>query len=629
VRDNLHTGGTVRIKRISAAVAIAAAGALVISGCAAGGGEENADDSGLVEGSSITAAWNQAFYSMNGNTSFGNATANNNINYMTLDGFNYFDNTPQLVKNESFGSYEVLEEDPLTIQYTIADDVTWSDGTPIDAADLMLNWAALSRSLDTPDFDPSEFTDPDTGEFTDAFPDDVVYFDSGASPDAQFGLVHDTPEVSEDGKSITLVYSAPYVDWETSFGSLGTILPAHVVAKNALGVEDNEEAKQAVLEAIQNEDTEALAALSSFWNNGFNFTELPDDPELYLASGPYMISDFVADQYITVVANPEYKGENTANIEEITVRFIPDPLAAAQALENGEVDIISPQATADLKTALDAIDNVTVVTGVEGTYEHLDLQFDQGKNPENIFKDPKVREAFLKTVPRQEILDKLIKPIVGDDALLRSSQIFVPGAEGYDDSVAANGSEAFAEVDIEGATALLAESGITNPEVCILYAANNPRRVNEFALIQASANQAGFNVTDCGSNEWGGLLGTPGAYDAVFFGWQTTAITVTDWTATFKTGGINNLNFYSNPELDALSAEISSEFDAERQLEIKKEADKILWDDFYGVTIFQFPGVTAFSDRVTNIDPSIIAPGIFWNAWDWEVTDAGAPEEEG
>jgi peptide/nickel transport system substrate-binding protein len=629
VRDNLHTGGTVRIKRISAAVAIAAAGALVISGCAAGGGEENADDSGLVEGSSITAAWNQAFYSMNGNTSFGNATANNNINYMTLDGFNYFDNTPQLVKNESFGSYEVLEEDPLTIQYTIADDVTWSDGTPIDAADLMLNWAALSRSLDTPDFDPSEFTDPDTGEFTDAFPDDVVYFDSGASPDAQFGLVHDTPEVSEDGKSITLVYSAPYVDWETSFGSLGTILPAHVVAKNALGVEDNEEAKQAVLDAIQDEDTEALAALSSFWNNGFNFTELPDDPELYLASGPYMISDFVADQYITVVANPEYKGENSANIEEITVRFIPDPLAAAQALENGEVDIISPQATADLKTALDAIDNVTVVTGVEGTYEHLDLQFDQGKNPENIFKDPKVREAFLKTVPRQEILDKLIKPIVGDDALLRSSQIFVPGAEGYDDSVAANGSEAFAEVDIEGATALLAESGITNPEVCILYAANNPRRVNEFALIQASANQAGFNVTDCGSNEWGGLLGTPGAYDAVFFGWQTTAITVTDWTATFKTGGINNLNFYSNPELDALSAEISSEFDAERQLEIKKEADKILWDDFYGVTIFQFPGVTAFSDRVTNIDPSIIAPGIFWNAWDWEVTDAGAPEEEG
>ena len=298
-----------RIKRISAAVAIAAAGALVISGCAAGGGEENGDDSGLVEGSSITAAWNQAFYSMNGNTSFGNATANNNINYLTLDGFNYYNNTPELVKNTSFGSYEVVAEDPLTIKYTIADDVNWSDGTPIDAADLMLNWAALSRALDTPDFDPSEFTDPETGEFTDAFPTDVVFFDSGATPDSRFGLVHDTPEVSDDGKSITLVYSEPFVDWELAFASP---LPAHVIAKNALGIEDNEEAKQAVLDAIENEDTEALAALSTFWNTGFNFTELPDDPELYLASGPYMISDFVADQYITLMANPEYKGDNAA-----------------------------------------------------------------------------------------------------------------------------------------------------------------------------------------------------------------------------------------------------------------------------------------------------------------------------
>jgi peptide/nickel transport system substrate-binding protein len=611
----------VRIKRISAAVALTAAGALVISGCAAGGGDSNnGDDSGLVEGSSITAAWNQAFYSYNNNTSFGNATANNNITYLTLDGFNYYNNTPELVKNTSFGSYEMVSDDPLTIKYTIADGVKWSDGTDVDASDLMLNWAALSRALDTPDFDPSEYTDPDTGEFTDAFPKDVVFFDSGASADSRFGLVHDTPKISDDNKSITLVYSAPYVDWELAFASP---LPAHVIGEKALGIKDAKEAKKAVVDAINSDDKAALAKISSFWNSGFNFTELPDDPALYLASGPYMIKDFVADQYITLTANPEYKGDNAPKIEDITIRFIPDPLAAAQALENGEVDIISPQATADLKTAVDAIDKVTVLTGVEGTYEHLDLQFDQGKNPENIFKDPKVREAFLKTVPRQEILDKLIKPIVGEDALLRSSQIFVPGAEGYDESVANNGSDAFAEPDIEGAKALLAESGITNKDVCILYASNNPRRVNEFALIQASAAQAGFNVTDCGSEQWGGLLGTPGAYDAVFFGWQSTSLGATDWTPTFETGGINNLSFYSNPEIDKLSAQISTEFDPDKQIEIKQKADKILWDDFYGVTIFQFPGVTAFSDRVTNIDPSILAPTIFWNAWDWEVTDSG------
>ncbi|MGP6203612.1 ABC transporter family substrate-binding protein [Microbacterium sp. F2] len=608
-----------KISRFLTAAVIAGVGALVISGCT----PSAEDDSGLIEGSAISVAWNQAFYSMNGFTSYGNATANNNINYLVLDGFNYYDNTPALVKNTSFGTYELVSEDPLTVTYTINEGVKWSDGTAVDAADLLLNWAALSRALDTPDFDPADFTDPETGEFTDAFPTDVVYFDSGATPDAGLGLVSQTPEVSEDGRSITMVYDAPFVDWELSFSSP---LPAHVVAKNALGITDNAEAKQAVLDAIQNDDAAALAPISSFWNSGFNFTSMPSDTELVTASGPYMITDFVADQYITLKANPEYTGENKPTIEEITIRFIPDPLAAVQALQNGEVDIISPQATADIKTALDGLDGVTVLTGLEGTYEHVDLQFENGRNPENIFSNPLAREAFMKTIPRQEIVDTLIKPIIGDDAILRNSQLFVPGAEGYDESVANNTSLDYEQVDIEGAKALLAESGVTNTDVCILYAANNPRRVNEFALIQQSANQAGFNVTDCGSTEWGGLLGTPGAYDASLFGWQSTSLGVTNSLPTFQTGGINNLNFYSNAQVDDLVAQLNVTFDKAEQITMLQEMDKLLWEDFYGVTIFQFPSVTAYSDRVQGVDPSILAPTIFWNAWDWTVTSGESTE---
>lgn len=44
---------------------------------------------------------------------------------------------------------------------------------------------------------------------------------------------------------------------------------------------------------------------------------------------------------------------------------------------------------------------------------------------------------------------------------------------------------------------------------------------------------------------------------------------------TFTTGGINNLNFYSNPEMDKLTAALSVEFDI-RRIEIQKEIDKLL-----------------------------------------------------
>lgn len=602
-----------RTRRIAALGAAVAGGALVLAGCSA------PQQSEVVEDSTVTVAWNQPFYSYNGNTSFGNATANNNIIYSTNSWFNYYNDVPELVQDTSFGSYELVSEDPLVVTYTVNEGVVWSDGTPVDAGDLLLVWAANSGVLNDGDFDPSEFTDPDTGEFTEDYPTDVVFFDGAIG--AGLERVVETPELGDDGRSITLTYDSQFVDWELAFPQG---LPAHVVAKNALGIEDNAEAEDALIAAIQDDDREALAAISSFWNSGFNFSEMPSDPELVLATGPYVITDFVADQYIELTANEAYVGDHTPQVQTVTVRFIPDPLAAVQALENGEVDIIQPQATADVADALAAIDGITVLGGYEGTYEHIDLQFDQSKSGH--FNNPLIREAFLKTVPRQQIVDNLIVPLQ-PDAEVRNSQMFLPGAEGYDEAVETNGMAEFTEPDIEGAIALLAEAGVTNPEVCILYATNNPRRVNEFALIQASAAQAGFNVTDCGSPQWGGLLGTAGAYDASFFGWQSTSLGVTNASANYRTGGINNLNFYSNSEVDDLLSELDTTFDTERQIEIQLEIDRLLMEDFYGLTIFQFPSTAAYSDRVTNISPSTLAPTIFWNIWEWEPTESNVVEE--
>ncbi|NHF61800.1 ABC transporter family substrate-binding protein [Chryseoglobus sp. KN1116] len=594
-----------RNSRIGASVATVAASALVLSACAA-------PQSEVVEGSSISVAWNQAFYSYNPDTSFGNATANANIVYMSNSGFNYYNNEPALVRDESFGTYEIVSEDPLTVQYTINDDTQWSDGTEVDAADMLLAWVANSGVLNTPDFDPSEFTDPDTGEFTDEYPTDVVFFDGSIGSGLE--LVSQTPEI--DGKTITLVYDDFFVDWELVF-DVG--MPAHITAGKALEIEDPAEAKQALIDAVQNNDTEALAAISSFWNSGFNFSEMPEDTDLVVGSGPYTITDFVADQYITLTANENYRGDNLPEIEEITVRFIPDPLAAVQALANGEVDIISPQATADVADALAALDGVTVLGGEEAVYEHVDLTFADSKN--GTFDDPLLREAFLKTIPRQQIVDTLIVPL-NPEAEVRNSQLFLPGAPGYDETVENNGMQAnFGEVDIAGAQALIAEAGVTDPAVCILYASNNPRRVNEFALIQASATEAGFVVEDCGSPEWGGLLGTPGAYDATFFGWQSTSLGVTNSSATFRSDGINNFSKYNNAEVDELLSQLDVTLDPEEQIDIQLQIDKLLMDDFYGLTIFQFPGVTAYSDRVENVNPGPLSPTIFWNVWDWAPTE--------
>ena len=154
-----------KLGALSKGAVVATLAALTLAACSA--------QTGVVENTSVSVAWNQPLYSFNQNTTSGNATANTNILYMTQQGFNYYDDDFKLVKNTKFGTYEKVSDDPLTVKYTINKGVTWSDGVPVDAADLLLNWVALSGAEN--EGEPAY--DEETGVL---IPGSDVYFDSVA-----------------------------------------------------------------------------------------------------------------------------------------------------------------------------------------------------------------------------------------------------------------------------------------------------------------------------------------------------------------------------------------------------------------------------------------------------------------
>ena len=581
----------------------------MLSGCAA-------PQSEIVKDSSLSVAWNQPFYAYNTSTSDGNATANANITYMTNSAFNYYDADTKLNKNTDFGTYEMVTEDPLTIKYTIKDGVKWSDGTDVDAADMLLSWAANIAK-----FNNVEPETDDEGNITNQDAIDAgVYFDS-AAVGGGLELVTETPEISDDNKSLTLVYSKPFVDWETNF-AVG--VAAH--ATYALAFPDEEAdpaaAKEAVIKAIQDNDPKVLSPLSTAWSHGFDYVDMPKDKNQYLSNGAYIISNLVKDEFITLEANPDFTWGPKPKYEKITIRFIPDALAQVQALDNGEVSIIAPQSTADILAALEDVGDTTVESTADATYEHLDLTFNNGGPFDPVAyggdaeKAKLVRQAFLMTIPRADIIDKLIKPL-NPDAEINNSQTLLPGFDGYERMVEENGSAEYAEVDIAGATALLAEAGVATPvNVNFMYGLSNTRRQNQYQLIAASAAQAGFNVVDAGSDDWGSKLGD-GTYDAVLFGWQSTSTAVTASEATFASDGGNNLNGYVNDKVDAAYDTLQGEYDQDKQLDLLIDVEKELWADAYGVTVFQFPGVTAWSSNVEGVVPAPLSPQFFWNYSEW------------
>ncbi len=575
-------------RRIRAGIAGLAVLGLGVAGCSSQPTTPAAPQTGDGTGGAIRVAETNTFFSFNPNHSRSNMDINSKVVGTTRANWQYIDNELNLVKDTSFGTFEKLSDEPLTVRYTVNDNIAWSDGNPVDEGDLLLQWAVMSGHFNG------------TGE-------GAVRFFEFAGTTTGLGL---TALPSFEGeRTMTLTYSRPYVDWEIAM-SMANAQPAHVVAARA-GL-DEAALVELIRTATPGQADDRLAAVAKVWNEDFSHKSLPNDPALYLSKGPMIVSEMVADQSVTLKRNPNYVGNLRPKVDEITVRFIGDAAASIAALRNGEVDIIVPQPSTDTVAQTKALPNVTVHEGPRLSYDHLDLSFDSPT-----FADASVREAFLKTVPREQIVDRLIRPMYAD-AQVVNSQLYLPseGAD-YGRSAEQNGSSGYAQVDIEGARQLLA--GRT-PTVRILYANDNPVRVDAFEMIRESATQAGFRIEDAGSADWGDQLGG-GGYDAALFGWISSGVGNAGIPQIFRTQGGGNYNDYSNPEVDRLTDELMVETSSERVEELKRRIDAQLWQDGYGVTLFQGPGLTAHRDTVGGVKHMPNQTGVWWNFWEWTVND--------
>jgi peptide/nickel transport system substrate-binding protein len=594
--------------RPAALVAGVSALALTLSGCAAP--EELAPTPTATETAAevqlaplLTVGWNDIVEHFNGATAAGNNVANSLTDYLTSSGFNYYDNGPSLVRNTDYGTYEIVNEDPLTVKYTINDGVVWSDGTQIDSADMLLAWVSTFGYYKN---------------------EDASYLFSHAAP--KDNLASKLPTL--DGNSLTFEYDVQYVDWELQFG-VG--VAAHATVMMAYPeITDPAAAKQALVDAVYNGDDEWMAAVAETWNNGFVSTSTPSNPLMYLSSGPYILEELVEEQYSTHVINPLFNWGPKPKYERITIRQIADSTAAIQAVDNGEVQIASGQPTADVLALVQALENAEYASGEEGAYEHIDLTvnnggpFDPASYGGNAETANKVRQAFLLSIPRNEIIEKLIKPL-NPNAKLRTSVLFVPGAEGYDEAEA-NYAQYLGtdEENRELAKSLLAEAGVSGPiEVGFWYPEGNVRRQQQLELITLAASQVGFTVVDEKEPNWeftNNVYPALNPHDATIFAWAATSLAVSGDDQYLTLGGPSNWTGYNNETVVGLIDELNTAILKEDQLRIRLAIEAELAKDAYNITIFQFPGLTWWDKSVTGVDPSLLVPYYFWNFWDWTPT---------
>lgn len=611
--------------KLSAAAALAAGSALILSACAPGGGNAGDSSSNSASGASqggdsgagnviegdkgqkLTAEASgpgkadlgdvktqdgsiaysvgaDDFLSYNGLQSNTYTTYNSAVADRMFSSFWYFGTDGSIIPDKDFGTYEKTSDDPLTVKYTISDDAKWSDGTPVTAGDFIVHWAANNDTIKA------------EGAETPLF--DSISFEQGK-------YIPEAPEGEADGKEFTVTYPEPYADWEILISSA---LPAHVVAKEA-GMSFEE-----LVTAAKEKDVEALTPAAEFWNDGWDFSpgELPD-ASLVPSMGPYKFKDggWQAGQSITLEANPEYWGTPAAT-KELVLRFA-DPKTHVQALQNGDLDVIEPQATVDTLQQLEGLgEDVNVQTGDQLTWEHVDYNRGEG----SVFADsPELREAFALCLPRQQIVDNLIKPIYADAQVMNLREVF-PFQDKYQEVVDAAYPKEMDQPNIEKAKELVEKSGVSKPTVRLGYQAGNQRRTETVALIKSSCDQAGFDVQDANSPVFFKEVMPAGDYDAALYAWAGSGQKASGANI-YQSDGAQNQQSYNNPEVDAAWDKLATSLDENEQLEQVKTIEKLLWEDFQAIPLYAHPGLVGHKADVANVRDTAAQSGALWNVEQW------------
>lgn len=339
------------------------------------------------------------------------------------------------------------------------------------------------------------------------------------------------------------------------------------------------------------------------------------DPEEYnkrtdvlVGTGPYVFEskNWVKGQQITLVRNDKYWGARPT-FDRIVMRFIPNPQAGLQALQNGQIDYMSPLPEQYVKFSKDADFtsrfNVLKYENPLSGYGYLGYNL---KRP--MFADKLTRQALTQLIDRDGI-----NRTIGQGLWLTPAGPFSPFGPQADPSV-----KPWA-YDVEAARAKLAQAGWKLNQTGILerdgkpfsFAITIPSQNTTYeqiaAYIKEQFRKVGIDVT-ISPLEFSVLVTRLDErnFDAAMLGWgggDPEGDPRQIWHSKSIENRGSNFVSYNNPEVDQLIDSARREMDREKRLVLWHKIYRLIAED-QPYTFLNIRYTMMFADkRIENVQP--------------------------
>jgi len=353
--------------------------------------------------------------------------------------------------------------------------------------------------------------------------------------------------------------------------------------------------------------TITLGAPESFFMTRLGYTSfypLPEaffaDPAAYneapIGNGPFMMDgSWEHDIEIRTVANPDFAGEDPAQIEGLTFKIYSEVDAAINDLLAGNLDIVdavTPERVAEVQAA---VPNFGETASSSINYLAFPLY-------DPAFENPEVRAALSMAIDRQTIVDSPIFNGTRAPAFNLQSPV-IPG---YQETVCDNWN-----YDPEQAAALWESSGGIEGPITVWFNSG----AGHDAWVEAVVNMWGENL---------GIDVTTVSFEQLEFADYLPRIDGQEMTGPFRLGwGMDyphpqnywqllldsrfhppvgsNSSFYTNPEYDAKIDEANAEADINNAIPLYQEAAAIACADTPLIPMFFGLNQFGWSDNVDGV----------------------------
>jgi len=372
-------------------------------------------------------------------------------------------------------------------------------------------------------------------------------------------------------------------------------------------------------------------------------TGLEKDPFIHwptISSGPWVIADWVAGDHMTLWPNPNY-WRGKPKLDQIQIKFVPDPETAKAALKTGDVDFVPDFAESDLADlpALEPAIHTRVDAGPE--FEHY--LFNLGVKGTGVgqsdydgfcpFKDVKVRKAIILGIDRQTIVNTLLFGKTTVPASLWPNSFWYNTnltPYPYDPTQAAS--------LLDSAGYALGTDGIrhgmcngVDTKLSFNFETTNKQlREDMAAAVQAQLKQIGIEFkpiftpsgTFFGNYASGANMAT-GNFDMAGY---TTGFYPDPYTDGFlcstvisaqNQGGDNNYHL-CDPALDAIMQASNASADPAVRKTAIDQAQQYMYDNALVVPMYARANVMSYVDRFV-LPPTSVIGGMMGDTFDWDV----------